>query len=152
MPEKRRKANSILQFCRTLHVHVSDLLAPYIKNLSFATLAKFVIVVMMMIIRLVFELTFTHPRQRRTCLFISYNCMFNDRNACKRYSFIFIRINLPRSGWRLLPSFSRGTAIVPVRYRHSLCTRYCCVVFPTMSNTVKFLFFLSALKKKYLQK
>ena len=61
MPEKKRKAHSILQFCRTLHVHVSDLLIPYIKNLSFATLAKFVIVVMMMIIRLVFELMFTHP-------------------------------------------------------------------------------------------
>ena len=61
MPEKKRKANSILQFCRTLHVHVSDLLIPYIKNLSFATLAKSVIVVMMMIIRLVFELMFTHP-------------------------------------------------------------------------------------------
>ena len=61
MPEKKRKANSILQFCRTLHVHVSDLLMPYIKNLSFATLAKSVIVVMMMIIRLVFELMFTHP-------------------------------------------------------------------------------------------
>ena len=45
MPEKKRKANSILQFCRTLHVHVSDLLIPYIKNLSFATLAKFSIVV-----------------------------------------------------------------------------------------------------------
>ena len=84
MPEKKRKANSILQFCGTLHVHVSDLLIPYIKNLSFATLAKFVIVVMMMIIHLLLELTFTHPGNEEHAFFTS---TFNDSTACKIYSF-----------------------------------------------------------------
>ena len=59
----------------------------------------------------------------------------------------YIHSNKLTKFWMTSSSFSRRTAIVPVRSRRSLCTRYCCVVFLTIINTVKFLFTLSVLKK-----
>ena len=66
MPEKKRKAN------------------------SFATLAKFVIVVMMMIIRLVFELMFTHPgNKEHAFLLATIVCSTTEMLAKDIHSYSF---------------------------------------------------------------